>query len=80
MEKCLGDAEALACLIEQLPDSQLGEDFVDAKYGNYYRCLHGLVEHCHYHLGQIALIKSIVVPGVNLGNYRVEPNTSDADL
>jgi hypothetical protein len=44
-------------LIEQLPDSCLFEDFVDAKYGNYYRNLTGVIEHCHYHLGQIALLK-----------------------
>lgn len=47
-------------LIEQLPDSCLFEDFVDAKYGNYYRNLIGVIEHCHYHLGQIALLKKEV--------------------
>lgn len=47
-------------LIEQLPDSCLFEDFVDAKYGNYYRNLTGLIEHCHYHLGQIALLKKLL--------------------
>ena len=60
LEKTWKDAEDLAVAIEQIPESQLGEHFVDEKWGNYYRCLHGSIEHCHYHLGQIALIKSIL--------------------
>ncbi len=42
-----------------MPESRLGEQFVDEKWGDYYRCLHGPIEHCHYHLGQIALIQSV---------------------
>jgi hypothetical protein len=61
LQKTWSDAENLASAIEQMPESQLWEDFVDEKYGNYYRCLHGPIEHCHYHLGQIALIKSMLV-------------------
>lgn len=58
--KALSEAEQLATLIEQLSDSKLGEDFVDKKYGSYYRNLHGNIEHAHYHLGQIALIKKVL--------------------
>ena len=61
LEKTWADAEAFARLIEQLPESKLWEDFSDNKYGNYYRNLHGIIEHLHYHLGQIVLIKKIVV-------------------
>lgn len=60
LEKVWSDAENLALAIEQLPESRLWEDFVDARYGNYYRCLHGPIEHCHYHLGQIAMIKTML--------------------
>jgi hypothetical protein len=60
LQKTWSDAENLALAIEKMPESQLWEDFVDEKYGNHYRCLHGVVEHCHYHLGQIALIKSML--------------------
>lgn len=56
----LTEAEALAKLIEQLPAEKLGETFVAEKYGIYYRNLLGLIEHTHYHLGQIALIKKLV--------------------
>jgi DinB superfamily len=54
------NAESFASLIEQLPDSKLGETFFAEKYGNYYRNLNGIIEHLHYHLGQIALIKKII--------------------
>ena len=58
--KTWADAENFAALIEQLPESKLWEDFTEKKYGNYYRNLHGIIEHLHYHLGQIVLIKKIL--------------------
>lgn len=60
LEKTWSDAENFASLIEQLPQSKLGETFSDEKYGNYYRNIHGVIEHNHYHLGQIVLIKKIL--------------------
>lgn len=54
------DAELLAQFIEQLPESRLAEPFVEPRYGDYYRCLHGPIEHCHYHLGQIAMLKRML--------------------
>jgi len=62
-EKSWRDAETLALLVEQLPESQMGETFVDEKYGNHFRCLEGLVEHCHYHLGQIAILRTMLSEG-----------------
>ena len=56
----LVEAEELARLIEKLPDSKLAEDFFDKKYGNYYRNFAGLIEHTHYHLGQVAILKKLV--------------------
>ena len=61
LSKMWTDAENFAILIEQLPESKLGETFFDEKYGNYYRNLHGIIEHTHYHLGQIVLIKKILL-------------------
>jgi len=54
------DAEELKALIERLPDSTLNETFVEEKYGTYYRNLTGMIEHTHYHLGQIAIIKKLI--------------------
>jgi len=61
VNKTFADAETFATLVEQLPENQLWETFVDEKYGNYYRNLHGVIEHIHYHLGQIVLIKKIIL-------------------
>jgi hypothetical protein len=60
LEQVFTDAEKFAGLVEQLPDHILWEDFTDSKYGNYYRNLHGIIEHTHYHLGQIVMIKKIL--------------------
>ena len=60
LTKTWTDAESFAALIEQLPESRIFEDFEDGKYGNYYRNLTGIIEHAHYHLGQIVLIKKIL--------------------
>ncbi|MCU0432360.1 MAG: DinB family protein [Bacteroidia bacterium] len=60
VQKALHDAEVFAGLIEQLAESRLQEDFTDAKYGTYYRNLQGIIEHTHYHLGQIAVLKKLV--------------------
>ena len=55
------DAENLAELIEQLPDEKLNQSFVDDKYGTYQRNIDGIIEHSYYHLGQIVLIKKIIL-------------------
>jgi len=61
LNKTWTDAENFASLVEQLPESKLWEAFSDEKYGNYYRNFHGIIEHTHYHLGQIVLIKKILL-------------------
>jgi hypothetical protein len=60
LSKTWSEAEQAATLIEQLPEDKLWEDFTDKKYGSYYRNIHGIIEHMHYHLGQIALIKKLL--------------------
>lgn len=57
------EAERFSALVEQLPENKLWESFTNEKYGIYYRNLHGIIEHTHYHLGQIALIKKILRQG-----------------
>ncbi len=61
LDKVWTDAETFAALIEQMPESKLWEDFSENKYGNYYRNIHGIIEHTHYHLGQIVLIKKLLL-------------------
>lgn len=52
--------ETLINLIKVLPNEMLNQNFTEEKYGNYYRNLHGLIEHSHYHLGQIVIIKKLI--------------------
>lgn len=65
LEEVWRAAEEMASLIEQLPDSLLNEIFVDEKYGTYYRNLQGMIEHHHYHLGQIAMIKKMLLTSIS---------------
>ena len=60
VNKALNQAEEFADEIEKLDDTIFFQDFTDSKYGNYFRNLHGIIEHTHYHLGQIAIIKKLV--------------------
>ena len=46
--------------IEELEDAKFFEDMQEKKYGNYFRNLHGIIEHTHYHLGQIVLLKKLI--------------------
>jgi hypothetical protein len=61
VDKTFAEAEKLAGLLEQLPEDCWDQFFDQEKYGNYYRNIHGIIEHTHYHLGQITLIKKLVV-------------------
>jgi hypothetical protein len=62
LQKLWLDAENFAVLLEQLPGEKLWQNFTDEKYGNYYRNMHGIIEHCHYHLGQIVFLKKLLMP------------------
>jgi len=61
LEQVWADVEILAAAIGQMPEDSLWEDFYDNKYGTYYRNLLGVIEHCHYHLGQLVLIKKMLM-------------------
>lgn len=61
LAKFSNDAEEFASLIEQLPEEKLEHAFVDEKYGSYQRNIDGMIEHSYYHLGQIVLIKKMLL-------------------
>lgn len=61
LNKLWGDAEKFASLLEQMLDAKMNEVFVDQKYGTYLRNIDGMIEHCYYHLGQITLIKKLIL-------------------
>lgn len=60
VKKSLADAEEFAGHIEHLDDDLFAKHFVDKKFGSYYGNLNGIIEHCHYHLGQIMVIKKLI--------------------
>lgn len=60
LQKTWDEAEQFALLIETMPEEQFWQPFTDEKYGNYYRNIHGIIEHTHYHIGQIVLIKKLL--------------------
>jgi len=60
LQEVWATAARFAGAIERLPEERLWADFSDSKYGTYYRNIAGIIEHTHYHLGQIALIRKMV--------------------
>ena len=57
VNKFLSDSEKFISLVENMTDEKLMSNFVDEKYGTYYRNIDAMIEHTYYHLGQILLIK-----------------------
>ncbi len=62
------DAERFAERLEQFPEDRWLDVFVDEKYGTYQRNIDGLIEHSYYHLGQIVLIRKLLVEGISNAN------------
>lgn len=57
----LGNSEDFINQVELLADNILDEPFVDEKYGTYLRNVECVIEHSYYHLGQVSLIKKMIV-------------------
>lgn len=57
----LNNAQQFADWVEQMDDSVLDQPFIDERYGTLLRNIEGVIEHSYYHLGQISLIKKLIV-------------------
>ena len=57
----LKNAEQFANQVEQMDNSLLMQTFVDEKYGSYLRNIEGVIEHSYYHLGQVSLIRKMIM-------------------
>ena len=57
----LANAEKFASHVHAMPDSKMDEFFVEEKYGSWYRNLEVVIEHGYYHMGQMAIIKKMVL-------------------
>lgn len=60
LQQVYAEAEEFAALLAELPEERFLENLAGAKYGNYYYNIAGIIEHTHYHLGQILVIKKIL--------------------
>lgn len=60
-ESLFQNAEAFVKYVEQMSAEQLDSTFVDPKYGSYRRNIEALIEHSYYHLGQVSLIKKMLL-------------------
>lgn len=58
--KTLTDAEQFSTLVKELPEDIWDTHFTNEKYGSYFRNMIGIVEHTHYHLGQIVILKKLM--------------------
>ena len=63
VNKFCSDSDKFISLVEKMPDKKLLSDFVDKKYGTYFRNIDVMIEHTYYHLGQIILIKKRIKNG-----------------
>jgi len=70
LEKVWADANEFSKLVEELPEEKLWQNLAAEKYGNYYRNITGIIEHNHYHLGQIILIKKLVRQKHEIGDTK----------
>jgi hypothetical protein len=57
----LNNATAFVNKVKNLNDEILDSSFVDEKYGTYQRNLEAIIEHTYYHLGQISLIRKMIL-------------------
>ncbi|MGG9961186.1 DinB family protein [Ferruginibacter sp. SUN106] len=55
------NAEKFARQVAAMSEEALEQTFTDEKYGSYRRNIEAIIEHSYYHLGQITLLKKIIL-------------------
>ena len=61
----LSNSEKFAKQVEKMNDNIFDSPFLEEKYGSYLRNIEGVIEHSYYHLGQISLIRKILMQNKN---------------
>ncbi len=59
-EELLQDVKGMVTLLNSFSEEKLPKAFADSSYGSYLRNFIGVLEHSHYHLGQIVLLKKLI--------------------
>ncbi len=57
----LSNATKFADKIEAMDDQTFDLPFIDEKYGTFLRNIEAVIEHSYYHLGQVALIRKMIL-------------------
>ena len=57
----VSNAERFINHVEKMDDNLLTQPFVKEEYGSYLRNIEAQIEHSYYHLGQVSLIKKLVM-------------------
>lgn len=57
----VSNAERFVNHVEKMDDNLLKQPFVKEEYGSYLRNIEAQIEHSYYHLGQVSLIKKLVM-------------------
>ena len=65
VDRTLNNGRIFSERISAIDPKTLWSDFTDPKYGNYFRNILGVIEHTHYHLGQIVMVKKIILSKCN---------------
>lgn len=55
------NAEAFAEQVAQMSEEKLDGPFVEEKYGTYRRNIEAMIEHGYYHMGQVAMLKKMIL-------------------
>lgn len=61
LDEMWANAEKFAVHVARMPEEKLESGFVEEKYGTYRRNIEGVIEHSYYHLGQISLIRKLIM-------------------
>lgn len=55
------NAAIFAEQVEKMAEEKLDRPFVEEKYGTYRRNIEAMIEHGYYHLGQVALLRKMII-------------------
>ncbi len=61
VDEFVNNAENFINHVENMDDSLWTQPFVKEEYGSYLRNIEAQIEHSYYHLGQISLIKKLII-------------------
>lgn len=65
VEDFLRNADAFVEQVRAIPDEKLDHPFVDEKYSSYLRNIEGVIEHSYYHMGQVSILKKMILEAEN---------------